>query len=111
MNEILSITENGKVFLCPRCKLIHFEFKNLSFNFTETEFDYFRDYFEKINGEFWEVINANTFFKRKIFIPIGVENFKIILNKTEVSEINKLLVCGSTEVKQNSRFNFPFSNN
>lgn len=91
MNKILSETENGQVFLCPICRLMHFEYKNISYNFTNAQFKDFVDYFIKINSEFWEVINVNSYFRRKIFIPIGVLNFKIILNRFEVDEIKGLL--------------------
>lgn len=111
MNQILSETENGQVFLCSKCRLIHFEYKNICFNFTNRQLEYFVDYFLEIKSEFWEVVNANSFFKRKIFIPIGIESFRIILNHIEVIEIKCLLKHATINTDNRNRFNKPYWNN
>ena len=111
MNEIISEIENGQVFLCPICRLVHFEYKNISFNFTNIQFENFVEYFSEINSDFWEVINANSYFRRKIFIPVGTKNFKIILNKTEVEEIKELLKQATKKIRKKNKFKFPYWRN
>ncbi|HBK72567.1 MAG TPA: hypothetical protein DDZ39_13100 [Flavobacteriaceae bacterium] len=91
MNEIISQTENGQVFRCPTCRLIHFEYKNLNFNFTDKEYQYFANYFLNLDGEYWEIKNGNTFFRRKIFIPAGMKDFNILINNKELKELKRLL--------------------
>ena len=112
MNKVISQTENGQVFRCPTCRLIHFEYKNLNFNFTKNEYQHFANYFLKLKGEFWEIKNGNTYFKRKIFIPAGKNNFNIVLNNEELIELKELFS------KQNKKSEIPlhllnpnFSNN
>jgi len=81
----------GKSFICSKCRLIHIEYKNIGFTFSDKEFRSFSYYFLKIEGEFWEIINLNSQFRRKIFISIGDKNFNILLYTDEVLEIKKLL--------------------
>ncbi len=91
MNRIISQTENGQVFRCPKCRLIHFEYKNLNFNFTNNEYNNFANYILNLEGKYWEIKNGNTHFKRKIFIPVGKKNFNILLNNKELVELKDLL--------------------
>ncbi|UMB61616.1 hypothetical protein MHL31_05270 [Lutibacter sp. A80] len=112
MINLISQTENGRVFRCPTCKLIHFEYKNLNFNFTNKEYNFFVNYMLEIDGDYWEIKNANSYFKRKIFIPAGNNNFNIILNKKELIEIKKLLSKSHINPKTPLNiFNCNFSNN
>lgn len=91
MYRIYSQTQNVRVFRCPTCSNIHFEYKNLNFNF-ETIKDYKQTakYFLKLDGELWETKNAESYFRRKIFIPIGHKNFHILLDNEELEELKRL---------------------
>lgn len=112
MNRIINQTENGQVFRCPKCRLIHFEYKNLNFNFTEKEYNHFANYILNLEGEYWEIKNGNTYFRRKIFIPAGKKNFNIILNNKELLELKELF---SKRYKKSETpihsFNHNFCNN
>lgn len=88
---ILKQTANGKVFKCETCNLIHIEFKNLNFNFSEFQFEHFSDYIQKLNGLEWEGINENSLYNRKIIVPIGHKNFNFMLNNNELIELQELL--------------------
>ncbi len=112
MIYLISQTENGQVFKCPTCKLIHFEYKNLNFNFTNKEYLFFKNYFLKIDGDYWEITNANSYYKRKILIPAGGNNFNILLNKKELLELKDLFTKPQINHKTPlSMFNCNFSNN
>ena len=111
MNKIISQTENGQVYKCPTCNLIHFEFKNLNFNFLEDEYEHFVDYFLKLEGDYWEIKNGNSYFRRKIFIPAG-DCFNILLNNEELLELKELFSKPFNKPKINQYlFNHHFSNN
>lgn len=112
MIKIISQTENGLVFRCPTCKLIHFEYKNLNFNFSKKEYQYFANYIFEIEGEYWEIKNANSHFKRKIFIPVGSNKFNIVLNNNELLELKNLFSKPAKNKKiPIEMFNSNFSNN
>ena len=88
--DFINKTQNGQVFKCDKCNLIHIEHKNLNFNFTEKQFDDFDEYLSKINGQEWEEKNKNSKFKRKILITIGRQNFRVLLTNDELEELKKL---------------------
>jgi len=112
MNKIISQTENGQIFRCPTCRLIHFEYKNLNFNFTNKEYQHFANYFLNLKGEYWEIKNGNAHFRRKILIPAGKNNFNILLNNEELIELKSLFLRGhkKSEIPLHL-FNPNFSNN
>ncbi len=87
----LNRTVNGNVFRCSKCNLIHIEFKNINFNFTDSQFSHFAEYLNNIDGAEWENKNRNTNFTRKILIPIGYQNINILLNNEELTEFKCLL--------------------
>lgn len=99
-HQIISQTKNGRVFKCPSCNLIHFEYKNLNFNFEIGEFKRFAKYFLRLNGLYWEARNANCQFKRKILIPIGHENFQVLLNNEELEELKRLFAFSHIPASQ-----------
>ena len=88
---IIRQTDHGKVFKCSKCNLMHVEFKNLNFNFTTAQYDHFASYIENLDGSEWEGLNKDSNYSRKIMIPIGHQNFNIILNVDELDEFNNLL--------------------
>ena len=71
-------TQNGQIFKCEKCNLIHIEYKNLNFNFTLKQFNDFTQYLSKLDGKKWEQKNKNSKFKRKILISTGHQNFSLI---------------------------------
>ena len=91
MTTLFSKTENGKVFLCSKCNEIHIEYKNLNFNFSGEEFKNFSNYFIKLQPDEWEFKNRDSFYNRKIIIPIGHKNFNMMLNREELLEFKQLL--------------------
>lgn len=90
-NRIIKRTKNGLLFYCNSCNLIHLEFKNLNFNFSEKQMDQFTDYIQKLNAKEWEELNKNSPFKRKIVVPISHDSFNFLLNGKELLELQKLV--------------------
>ena len=88
---IIRQTDQGKVFKCSKCNFIHVEFKNLNFNFNTAQYEHFANYIQNLDGSEWENINRDSNYSRKIMIPIGHQNFNIILNADELIEFNNLL--------------------
>ena len=88
--NFINKTQNGQVFKCDKCNLIHIEYKNLNFNFSVEQFDHFAEYLTKIDGKFWENKNKTSQFKRKIIIPIGHQSFRVLLSKEELDELKQL---------------------
>jgi len=88
---ILRQTLHGKVFKCVTCKLIHIEFKNLNFNFSDSQYTRFAAYMKGLDGEHWEYTNRDSSYSRKILIPIGYQNINILFNSQELAEFKDLL--------------------
>ena len=88
--KYINQTKNGSLYVCPKCDKIHIEFNNLNFNFSNKEYTAFVRYISNLNGAFWEKENSNTNYKRKIIIPIGNDNFNIVLNNGELEELKLL---------------------
>jgi hypothetical protein len=85
------ITRHGKVFICNQCDAIHIEFKNLNFNFSQSQYDSFANYLSKIDGESWERKNKDSKFNRKIIIPLGNSGANMLLSNDELLELRALL--------------------
>lgn len=100
--NVIKKTANGKIFKCNKCKSVHIEYKNLNFNFNKQDFEKFIKYFQDIDADFYEEINRNSDFKRKIVLPIGHQNFNILFDKKEWNEFKELL----TEKSQNNCLDF-----
>ncbi len=94
---LLSKTKNGRIFKCSRCGMYHIEYKNMNFNFSESQYKNFSEYIKNINGTMWEEKNKDSYFKRKIIIPIGHNYFRILLNKKELIELKLLLLKKQSE--------------
>jgi hypothetical protein len=91
MNTILNKCTNGKVFKCGSCNKIHIEYKNIALNFSNEEYNQFARYFRNLDGQYWEQVNYNSEYKRKIIVPIGHKNLNILLNNNELIELKQLL--------------------
>jgi hypothetical protein len=98
--EIINRTANGTVFRCDKCKKIHIEFNNLNFNFAPPEYEFFVDFFRRLNEDFWESVNARSVYKRKIIVPIQHRNFMILMNSREVKEMKVLLGIEKPHLKK-----------
>ncbi len=110
MTKIIRKTQHGKIFKCDKCAKIHIEFNNLSFNFDNTEFKQFANYFKKLNGPYWEKQNKDTIYRRKIFVPIGHKNVTFLLNNEELQEF-KLLLNGHNQKLLNTPVKFNYDLN
>jgi len=99
--KMIARSVNGSVFKCHSCNKIHIEFKNLHFSFNEDEFDIFRQYFLSLEPEKWEYINKNSIYQRKILVPIGHKNLKLMFNANEVYELQDIF-----QKTQNSKSHF-----
>jgi len=89
--NIINQTNNGKVFLCDTCNAIHIEYKNLNFNFTSEQFKNFVNYMSRLNWAEREPKNRDSYYDRKILIPMGHDSFNVMLNNSELEEIKNLL--------------------
>ncbi len=89
----MSETLNGKVFRCPKCNRVHFEYKNLNLNFTEKEYCFFVNHVKQIKAEDYYSKANKIPFKRKIYIPIGNRSINFLLNERELLEIKGLLIA------------------
>lgn len=101
MIHIINKTLNGIIFKCSRCNKIHIGFKNLNFNFSEQEFKSFASYIKGIDGLYWECVNNETIFERKIRIATGIHTFNILLSNDELEELKALLSTSGVSVKKN----------
>ena len=112
MNKIINKTVNGNIFRCSECNKIHIEYKNLNFNFNDTEYMNFANYFLELDGKYWESVNFQTSFRKKIIVPIGHKNVNILLNNTELQELKKLFSKPiNSEPKILINFKYEFFNN
>ena len=93
MDKVLSQTPNGRVFICPNCEKLHIEFHNFLFSFTKKEFNYFQQCFARMDGCYYETINSEIVYSRKIIVPIGHKNVSMMLNSMELEELKALLKC------------------
>lgn len=98
--QILIKIANGKFFKCSQCEAIHIEYKNLNFNFKESELWKFVNYINSIEGTEWENKNRYSIFSKKIIFPVGSGNFNVLLTKEEIEEFK----CMLNFQKDNSSF-------
>jgi hypothetical protein len=101
-HQIINRTPNGLVYKCSNCSAIHVEFKNLNLNLTQDQFDEFAEYLLTLDGKEWEEKNADSYFKRKIALPIGHPNFRILLHNSELIEMKRLLNSSLNSQKESA---------
>ncbi len=89
--KVINQTANGCVFICPGCDKIHVEFQNFLFSFDEKEYKHFSSCFLRLDGAYYEQVNARLHSRRKIIVPIGHRNASMQLNRKELEEIQVLL--------------------
>ena len=91
MDKIISQTPHGRVFICPSCDKIHVEFHNFLFSFNQEEYNHFKQCFGRMDGQYYEAVNADIVYQRKIIVPIGHKHASMMLNRQELKELQKLL--------------------
>jgi hypothetical protein len=91
MSNNINQTKNGRIFRCASCDKIHIEFNNINFNFNDKEYIHFANYFKGLDGEYWELVNTNANYRRKIIVPVGHNNMNFLLNQEELEELKELL--------------------
>lgn len=91
MDKVMSQTPNGRVFVCPNCDKIHIEFHNFLFSFNDEEYRYFKQCFARMDGCYYESLNSDIVYSRKIIVPIGHKNASMMLNRYELVELQMLL--------------------
>lgn len=100
MAQIINKTNCGLVFRCNQCKKIHIEFNNINLNFTEDEYERFSDYIHHLDGQYWEEMNVDSLFRRKIRIPINATPICLMLTVDELSALCKLLENTSVSAEE-----------
>ncbi len=63
----------------------------MKFTFERKEFEQFRKYFLNLEPEYWESLNKNSVYNRKIMVPIGHKNVVTMFNTSEIYEIKSML--------------------
>ncbi len=114
MSNSINQTKNGRIFRCVSCNKIHIEFNNINFNFNDEEYEHFVDYFKDLDGEFWELVNSNSNYKRKIIVPVGHRNINFLLNNEELDELKELLthaIIKNKSIKLINKFKYSICNN
>ncbi|WP_431196327.1 DUF6686 family protein [Maribacter dokdonensis] len=89
--EVLNQTSNGCLMICPECRIYHLTFGNFYLEFTENELTHFSVFLEKINVDYWESQFCNCTMKRKLAILSTQVNLSLLLNRTELEELKKLI--------------------
>lgn len=91
MNAKLYSTKYGQIIRkIPENEFI-IEFGNLSWKLTLYQFRMMKDFIKRIDGEFYETLNKDSFYRRKIRIPIKSTNLSILLNQNELHDLKLLL--------------------
>ncbi len=102
MKNIIGQTKNGRVFICSDCDKIHIEFYHFLFSFDEEAYIFFQEKISEIDGCYFEYVNANVSYRRKIIVPLGHRNVSMLLNQKELEELQLLL----SNNKANNNINF-----
>lgn len=104
--KILRQTENGKVIKSYTCNQYHIEFNNLHFTFSKDEFTHFRNYFLELDIQYWEALNAESIYKRKIMVPVGHKNVTTMFQASEVLELRRLFSASVEKPEYAPSLNF-----
>ncbi len=89
--QILNRSKNGLLIYCKNNHMYQLLFNNLNFNFTEEEYESFQRYMYSLEVEYWEQEFKHSVYDKRIPIPTIQSNLLILLNKTEVLELKKLI--------------------
>lgn len=91
MNAKLYSTKYGQIIRkIPENEFI-IEFGNLSWKLTLYQFRMMKNFIKRLDGQFYEELNKDSFYRRKIRIPIKTTNLSILLNQDELLDLKTLL--------------------
>jgi hypothetical protein len=89
---ILHSSKNGQIFICNRCHKIHLEFGNFTFDFSfEVRLKNFLEHLEEVDGAYYEELNRQSTYQRKIMIPVPETRMKMLFTLNELNEIRQLI--------------------
>ncbi|MFO7878563.1 MAG: DUF6686 family protein [Bacteroidota bacterium] len=91
MNTRIYSTDKGQIVRNVPENNIIMEFGNLSWKLSVLQFRMLRQFITKIDGPHFEKMNANSFYRRKIRIPIKGTNLSILLSTDELKDLKKLV--------------------
>src|SRR5690606_1075713 len=89
--KILSRSKNGLLNYSKYNHMNQLLFNNINFNFTQDEFESFQRYVYTLDEDYWEEEFKYSVFDKRIPIPTIQSNLLILLNKTEVLELKRLI--------------------
>lgn len=91
MNTRIYSTDKGQVIRRIPDNDIIIEFGNLSWKLSILQFKMLKKFAQKIDGTYYERMNKNSFYRRKIRIPVKGTNLSIVLSAEELDEFKALL--------------------
>jgi hypothetical protein len=90
MNTRIYSTDKGQVVRRVPDNDIIIEFGNLSWKLSFLQFSMLKKFVLRIDGEYYENLNENSFYRRKIRIPVKGTNLSILLNLEELEDLKEL---------------------
>jgi len=90
MNTRIYSTDKGQVVRSVPDNDIIIEFGNLSWKLSLLQFSMLKKFVLSIDGEYYENLNENSFYRRKIRIPIKGTNLSILLSLEDLEDLKKL---------------------
>jgi hypothetical protein len=91
MNTKIYSTEKGQVIRRIPDNDIIIEFGNLSWKLSILQLNMLKSFAKEIDGDYYAKINKNSFYRRKIRMPIHGTNLSILLSTDELEDFKKLL--------------------
>ena len=91
MDTRLYSTDKGQVIRKIPDNEFIIEFGNISWRLTAFQFRLLRDFVLRIDGDYYERINRDSFYRRKIRIPVKGTNLSILLYQEELGDLKELL--------------------
>lgn len=87
----LSQTKNGSLLLCSTCNVYHLSFGHFYLELTKKELFNFGDFLDTIDVDYWNNKHLGCGMRRKIPIPTQQLNLYLMLNRTELEELKRLV--------------------
>lgn len=91
MDARIYSTGNGQVIRKIPENEILIEFGNISWRLSMFQFRLMQDFINRIDGNYFEEINKDSYYRRKIRIPIKNTNLSILLNIEELEDLRELI--------------------
>lgn len=89
---ILYCSKNGQIFICNQCRKIHLEFGNFTFDFSSrSQLKNFLEHLEQVDGSYYQELNRQSAYQRKIMIPVPEARMKLLFTLNELEEIRHLI--------------------